>query len=129
MSVFCYTITECWDHDPEARLTAHCVVERFNTLQQDDEEEDEGGGGGGQEEGEEEELRQDVDREEEGEREKESEMLDSGQIQSIPVSPHSISTTAPSSSSSSSFQVPQQDTKRGSTEVSGDSLLLTASLM
>ncbi|XP_062862713.1 TGF-beta receptor type-2 [Trichomycterus rosablanca] len=26
------TITECWDHDPEARLTAHCVLERFNTL-------------------------------------------------------------------------------------------------
>uniref|UniRef100_A0A3Q3JE97 Serine/threonine-protein kinase receptor n=1 Tax=Monopterus albus TaxID=43700 RepID=A0A3Q3JE97_MONAL len=30
MSVFCSTITECWDHDPEARLTTHCVVERFN---------------------------------------------------------------------------------------------------
>uniref|UniRef100_A0A8C2ZM30 Serine/threonine-protein kinase receptor n=1 Tax=Cyclopterus lumpus TaxID=8103 RepID=A0A8C2ZM30_CYCLU len=30
MGVFCSTVTECWDHDPEARLTAHCVVERFN---------------------------------------------------------------------------------------------------
>ncbi|KAM4559325.1 TGF-beta receptor type-2 [Odontesthes bonariensis] len=38
MNIFCSTITECWDHDPEARLTAHCVVERFNTLQQGDEE-------------------------------------------------------------------------------------------
>ncbi|XP_062312729.1 TGF-beta receptor type-2 [Osmerus eperlanus] len=32
MDLLCATITECWDHDPEARLTAHCVVERFNTL-------------------------------------------------------------------------------------------------
>ncbi|XP_037542573.1 TGF-beta receptor type-2 [Nematolebias whitei] len=38
MSVFCSTITECWDHDPEARLTAHCVVERFTALQQDEED-------------------------------------------------------------------------------------------
>ncbi|XP_029461148.1 TGF-beta receptor type-2-like [Rhinatrema bivittatum] len=28
----CDTITECWDHDPEARLTAHCVAERFNLM-------------------------------------------------------------------------------------------------
>lgn len=41
MSIFCSTITECWDHDPEARLTAHCVVERFNVLQQGEEEEEE----------------------------------------------------------------------------------------
>ncbi|XP_028846080.1 TGF-beta receptor type-2 [Denticeps clupeoides] len=34
MELLCSTITECWDHDPEARLTAHCVVERFNTLTQ-----------------------------------------------------------------------------------------------
>ncbi|XP_075896808.1 TGF-beta receptor type-2-like [Nelusetta ayraudi] len=25
----CGTIMECWDHDPEARLTAHCVAERI----------------------------------------------------------------------------------------------------
>ncbi|XP_051520552.1 TGF-beta receptor type-2 [Myxocyprinus asiaticus] len=25
-------IEECWDHDPEARLTAHCVVERFDDI-------------------------------------------------------------------------------------------------
>ncbi|CAG13298.1 unnamed protein product, partial [Tetraodon nigroviridis] len=33
LSIFCSTIMECWDHDPEARLTAHCVVERFTALQ------------------------------------------------------------------------------------------------
>ncbi len=26
------TIEECWDHDPEARLTAQCVVERFSEI-------------------------------------------------------------------------------------------------
>ncbi|KAM8857018.1 LOW QUALITY PROTEIN: TGF-beta receptor type-2-like [Synchiropus picturatus] len=31
MSVFCATVVECWDHDPEARLTAHCVLERFGS--------------------------------------------------------------------------------------------------
>ncbi|XP_052003840.1 TGF-beta receptor type-2 [Xyrauchen texanus] len=36
MQLLCATITECWDHDPEARLTAHCVVERFNTLAQEE---------------------------------------------------------------------------------------------
>ncbi|KAM9342326.1 TGF-beta receptor type-2 [Pholidichthys leucotaenia] len=41
MNLFCSTITECWDHDPEARLTAHCVVERFSALQQSEEDEDE----------------------------------------------------------------------------------------
>ncbi|KAG5283419.1 hypothetical protein AALO_G00041880 [Alosa alosa] len=41
MQLLCATITECWDHDPEARLTAHCVVERFNTLAKDMEEEEE----------------------------------------------------------------------------------------
>ncbi|XP_063069512.1 TGF-beta receptor type-2 isoform X2 [Engraulis encrasicolus] len=40
MQLLCATITECWDHDPEARLTAHCVVERFNSLAQDQEEEE-----------------------------------------------------------------------------------------
>lgn len=49
--------------------------------------------GGGQEEEEEEELRQEPDREEEGESEKDSEMLDNGQIQSVPLSPHSLFTT------------------------------------
>lgn len=24
---------ECWDHDPEARLTAHCVAERLSELE------------------------------------------------------------------------------------------------
>ncbi|KAG9271611.1 TGF-beta receptor type-2 [Astyanax mexicanus] len=36
MQLLSATITECWDHDPEARLTAHCVLERFNTLAQDE---------------------------------------------------------------------------------------------
>ncbi|XP_035250394.1 TGF-beta receptor type-2 [Anguilla anguilla] len=36
MNILCATITECWDHDPEARLTAHCVVERFNSLAQEE---------------------------------------------------------------------------------------------
>ncbi|XP_066542266.1 TGF-beta receptor type-2 [Hoplias malabaricus] len=36
MQLLCATITECWDHDPEARLTAHCVLERFNMLVQDE---------------------------------------------------------------------------------------------
>lgn len=38
LSIFCSTIIECWDHDPEARLTAHCVVERIKALQDDEEE-------------------------------------------------------------------------------------------
>ncbi|XP_028991959.1 TGF-beta receptor type-2 isoform X2 [Betta splendens] len=38
MNTFCSTIAECWDHDPEARLTAHCVVERLLVLQQEQEE-------------------------------------------------------------------------------------------
>ncbi|XP_029929139.1 TGF-beta receptor type-2-like [Myripristis murdjan] len=29
IAVMCATIKECWDHDPEARLTAHCVAERL----------------------------------------------------------------------------------------------------
>ncbi|XP_072139631.1 TGF-beta receptor type-2 [Mobula birostris] len=32
----CEIIVECWDHDPEARLTAQCIVERFNDLEQMD---------------------------------------------------------------------------------------------
>ncbi|XP_039611309.1 TGF-beta receptor type-2 [Polypterus senegalus] len=35
MKFFCDTIIECWDHDPEARLTAHCVAERFSMLGQE----------------------------------------------------------------------------------------------
>lgn len=31
--MICATIKECWDHDPEARLTAHCVAERISTLE------------------------------------------------------------------------------------------------
>lgn len=29
----CGTIMECWDHDPEARLTAHCVTERISEME------------------------------------------------------------------------------------------------
>ncbi|XP_024263294.1 TGF-beta receptor type-2 [Oncorhynchus tshawytscha] len=39
MNLLCATITECWDHDPEARLTAHCVVERFGSLEEEMEQE------------------------------------------------------------------------------------------
>lgn len=35
MKVFCSTVIECWDQDPEARLTAHCVVERLTALKQE----------------------------------------------------------------------------------------------
>ncbi|KAL4618093.1 TGF-beta receptor type-2-like isoform X1 [Arapaima gigas] len=35
VKVLCGTITECWDHDPEARLTAQCVVERFSALSEE----------------------------------------------------------------------------------------------
>lgn len=33
VAVICATIKECWDHDPEARLTAHCVAERLSELE------------------------------------------------------------------------------------------------
>ncbi|KAM9309626.1 TGF-beta receptor type-2 isoform 2-T2 [Pholidichthys leucotaenia] len=33
IAVICNTIKECWDHDPEARLTAHCVAERLTELE------------------------------------------------------------------------------------------------
>ncbi|XP_038568201.1 TGF-beta receptor type-2 [Micropterus salmoides] len=33
VAVICATIMECWDHDPEARLTAHCVAERISELE------------------------------------------------------------------------------------------------
>ncbi|XP_042202884.1 TGF-beta receptor type-2 [Callorhinchus milii] len=36
VQLVCEIIIECWDHDPEARLTAQCVVERFNDLEQMD---------------------------------------------------------------------------------------------
>lgn len=32
MAVVCDTIVECWDQDPEGRLTAHCVSERFSEI-------------------------------------------------------------------------------------------------
>ncbi|XP_077129481.1 TGF-beta receptor type-2-like isoform X1 [Ranitomeya variabilis] len=38
LDVLCDTISECWDHDPEARLTAHCVAERFILMRQMDAE-------------------------------------------------------------------------------------------
>ncbi|XP_026150422.1 TGF-beta receptor type-2 [Mastacembelus armatus] len=94
MSVFCSTITECWDHDPEARLTAHCVVERFNALQL------------------EEELSPDVNREPDEQREKDSPDNDQS---------HSSSAAASSPSSTSSLQVPQP--VRDVAEVSSNSLV------
>uniref|UniRef100_A0AAY5LAE8 TGF-beta receptor type-2 n=1 Tax=Esox lucius TaxID=8010 RepID=A0AAY5LAE8_ESOLU len=33
ISIVCATIEECWDHDPEARLTAQCVAERFADIE------------------------------------------------------------------------------------------------
>lgn len=33
IQMVCETLTECWDHDPEARLTAQCVAERFDELE------------------------------------------------------------------------------------------------
>lgn len=111
MSVFCSTVTECWDHDPEARLTAHCVVERFLALQQGEEEEE----AGGQEE---EELTREADGEQDGHREKDSETPDDIQIPSF-------STAASSPSSSSSHR----EAQRGGTEVSHDSLGHSASVV
>lgn len=35
IQVVCASIKECWDHDPEARLTAQCVAERFNDMDLD----------------------------------------------------------------------------------------------
>ncbi|KAL0963339.1 hypothetical protein UPYG_G00304970 [Umbra pygmaea] len=32
IAIVCATIEECWDHDPEARLTAQCVAERFSDV-------------------------------------------------------------------------------------------------
>uniref|UniRef100_UPI0037E6FE7B TGF-beta receptor type-2-like n=1 Tax=Semicossyphus pulcher TaxID=241346 RepID=UPI0037E6FE7B len=123
MSVFCSTITECWDHDPEARLTAHCVVERLNAMQQEEEEEkeEEEEEGAGQEE-EEQDQRVEADREDGQEIEKDSETPDNNH------SP-SISTAASSPSSSSSLQVPQADSQPGGAEVSHDSLVHTGSMV
>ena len=92
MNVFCSTITECWDHDPEARLTAHCVVERFTDLQEEEQEELE-------EQQLEEEPRQESSGKEDERRETDSETPDNDQFVS----------TAASSSSSSSLQSPQTD--------------------
>ncbi|XP_073329983.1 TGF-beta receptor type-2 [Pagrus major] len=105
MSVFCSTITECWDHDPEARLTAHCVVERFTALQEEEEEEQE------EEQQQEEEPQREASGKEDGRREKDSEAPDNDLFVS----------TAASSSSSSSLQSPQTDSQTD--EVSHDSLL------
>ncbi|KAJ8268274.1 hypothetical protein COCON_G00134460 [Conger conger] len=33
IQIVCSTIEDCWDHDPEARLTAQCVAERFNDIE------------------------------------------------------------------------------------------------
>ncbi|KAF7649292.1 hypothetical protein LDENG_00143930 [Lucifuga dentata] len=105
MSVFCATITECWDHDPEARLTAHCVVERFNSLQQEEEEE---GRQQEEERHEEEELRREAGGEEQEDRGKDSERTDS---QQVPLS-SPLTLLASSPSSPSSFHVPQPVAER-----------------
>ncbi|XP_005152901.2 TGF-beta receptor type-2 [Melopsittacus undulatus] len=36
IQMVCETLTECWDHDPEARLTAQCVAERFSEFKHHD---------------------------------------------------------------------------------------------
>ncbi|XP_071397066.1 TGF-beta receptor type-2-like isoform X3 [Centroberyx affinis] len=33
IQLVCATIDECWDHDPEARLTAQCVAERLSDME------------------------------------------------------------------------------------------------
>lgn len=107
MSVFCATITECWDHDPEARLTAQCVVERFNALLHEGEEE----------------PRREANRGEDGDREKD---LETPANQSIP----SLSSAASSPSScSSDFQGTQADPQRDGTAVSHDSTAHSASVV
>ncbi|KAB5586378.1 hypothetical protein PHYPO_G00000900 [Pangasianodon hypophthalmus] len=35
VALVCATINECWDQDPEARLTAQCVAERFREMNDD----------------------------------------------------------------------------------------------
>ncbi|XP_037345477.2 TGF-beta receptor type-2-like [Pungitius pungitius] len=112
MDIFCSTITECWDHDPEARLTAHCVVERFNVLQQEEEEQAE-------EEEEEQETRRGADREERGDGVKDSEMPGDNQSPSI----------SSAASSLHPLHMAQQDSKTSGSEVSHDSLLHTSSTM
>ena len=32
MEQLCITIEECWDRDPDARLSAHCVLNRLKDL-------------------------------------------------------------------------------------------------
>ena len=95
MSVFCSTITECWDHDPEARLTAHCVVERFTDLQEEEQEDQE------EEQQLEEEPQREASGKEDERREKDSETPDNDLFVSA----------AAFSSSSSSLQSPQTDSQ------------------
>lgn len=97
MNIFCSTITECWDHDPEARLTAHCVVERLNAMLQEGVEEQ------GQREEPAEEPRQSIDEEEE------KDLPGTDQITSSP-------------SSSSCPQSPDPEPQSVGTDVSHDSL-------
>lgn len=33
IQMVCASIVECWDHDPEARVTAQCVAERFYDME------------------------------------------------------------------------------------------------
>ncbi|KAM9488252.1 TGF-beta receptor type-2 isoform 1-T1 [Clarias gariepinus] len=35
VALVCATINDCWDQDPEARLTAQCVAERFREMKDD----------------------------------------------------------------------------------------------
>ncbi|XP_029386248.1 TGF-beta receptor type-2 isoform X2 [Echeneis naucrates] len=116
MNVFCSTITECWDHDPEARLTAHCVVERFSALQQEDRDQDQD-----RDQDHNQEQRPGADRLEGEERKKDNEMPHSDPVQSS-------SSAASSSSSSSSLLVPSQPKSDG-TEGSHDSLVHTDSAL
>ncbi|MEQ2165209.1 TGF-beta receptor type-2, partial [Goodea atripinnis] len=36
IQMVCGSIEECWDHDPEARLTAQCIAERFDDIEDQD---------------------------------------------------------------------------------------------
>ena len=33
IQMVCASIEDCWDHDPEARLTAQCVAERLDDIE------------------------------------------------------------------------------------------------
>lgn len=119
LSVFCSTITECWDHDPEARLTADCVVERFTALQHEEDtagQEDRADQQQNQSQ-EESGLTTNQDRDQEDSREKDSDT----QTDSICHGLHSSST--------SSLQASETDTHRDSAELSHLALVGIASVL